>query len=86
MPAAGWVRRTATNRMSKQLALTVGDGKAAWRDEVLLVATAQNLRRIALSAYRMLKRMGTVKSNVSPGMFAGGGGKGCARRTVSIVS
>jgi hypothetical protein len=30
--------------------------------------------------------MGTVKSNVSPGMFGGGGGKGCARRTVSIVS
>ena len=39
-----------------------------------------------LSCQRMLKRMGTVKSNVSPGMFAGGGGNGCARRTVSIVS
>jgi hypothetical protein len=34
----------------------------------------------------MLKRIGTVNSNVSPGMFGGGGEKGCARRTVSIVS
>jgi hypothetical protein len=36
--------------------------------------------------YRILNRIGTVKSKVSPGMFAGGGGNGCARRTVSIVS
>jgi hypothetical protein len=34
----------------------------------------------------MLKRIGSVKAKLSPGMFDGGGGNGCARRTVSIVS
>ena len=36
--------------------------------------------------HRMLNLMGTVNSNVSPGIFGGGGGNGCARWTVAMVS
>ena len=52
-------------------------------DLIAQIAIGQQLESLD---YRMLNRMGTVNSKVSPGIFGGGGGNGCARRTVSIVS
>ena len=53
------------------------------RDLIAQIAIGQQLESLD---HRMLNRMGTVNSKVSPGIFGGGGGNGCARRTVSIVS